>query len=276
MQYSPLDYSLDLMRRLPPHTFEENLGNIISLCPSITEDLLSSVDQPLKIKLDPQTKKEYLLCDYNRDGDSYRCPWTNQYDPALADASFPSQKLREMEVDMNSAFEVYRDLYYAGGVSSVYLWDLKNGFAGVILIKKRGDGGIVLDGSWDSIHVIEVTDKIPHRQATYKVTSTIILWFETANANNEVKMGGSFTRSHESNLPVSVNDEHTHIANIGRIIEDQENKMRDMLKTVYFSKTRSIVGEMRQVSDAISNETRQEFLNELSTNFETRKTPSGQ
>ena len=36
------------------------------------EDLLSSVDQPLKIARDKQVGKDYLLCDYNRDGDSYR------------------------------------------------------------------------------------------------------------------------------------------------------------------------------------------------------------
>ena len=40
--------------------------------PELCEDLLSSVDQPLKIARDKQTGKDYLLCDYNRDGDSYR------------------------------------------------------------------------------------------------------------------------------------------------------------------------------------------------------------
>lgn len=40
--------------------------------PALCEDLLSSVDQPLKIARDKQTGKDYLLCDYNRDGDSYR------------------------------------------------------------------------------------------------------------------------------------------------------------------------------------------------------------
>lgn len=47
-----------------------------SLCcvqvPSLCEDLLSSVDQPLKIARDKVVGKDYLLCDYNRDGDSYR------------------------------------------------------------------------------------------------------------------------------------------------------------------------------------------------------------
>ena len=46
--------------------------------------------------------------------------------------------------------------YFEGGVSSVYLWDLDHGFAGVILIKKAGDGSKKIRGCWDSIHVIEV------------------------------------------------------------------------------------------------------------------------
>lgn len=37
---------------------------------------------------------------------------------------------------MNEAFDVYRDLYFEGGVSSVYLWDMEDGFAGVVLLKK--------------------------------------------------------------------------------------------------------------------------------------------
>lgn len=40
--------------------------------PGLCEDLLSSVDQPLKIARDKVVGKDYLLCDYNRDGDSYR------------------------------------------------------------------------------------------------------------------------------------------------------------------------------------------------------------
>ena len=38
--------------------------------------------------------------------------------------------------------------YYEGGVSSVYLWDLEEteGFAGVILIKKLGDGSKKIKG----------------------------------------------------------------------------------------------------------------------------------
>lgn len=60
------------MRRLPPQEIEKNLVDLIDLAPGLCDDLLSSVDQPLKIVKDKQTKQDYLLCDYNRDGDSYR------------------------------------------------------------------------------------------------------------------------------------------------------------------------------------------------------------
>lgn len=60
------------MRRLPPQQIEKNLSDLIDLVPDLCEDLLSSVDQPLKIARDKLVGKDYLLCDYNRDGDSYR------------------------------------------------------------------------------------------------------------------------------------------------------------------------------------------------------------
>ena len=43
---------------------------------------------------------------------------------------------RTCNIQANSAFDTYRELYFEGGVSSVYLWDVDEGFAGVVLIKK--------------------------------------------------------------------------------------------------------------------------------------------
>ena len=85
-----------------------------------------------------------------------RSPWSNSYDPPLEDGTMPSESLRKLEVEANAAFDQYREMYFEGGVSSVYLWDLNHGFAGVILIKKAGDGSQKIKGCWDSIHVIEV------------------------------------------------------------------------------------------------------------------------
>lgn len=63
-------------------------------------------------------------------------PWSNAYFPAIDDGFVPSEKLRLLEIEANELFDAYRELYFEGGVSSVYLWDLDNGFAGSFLIKK--------------------------------------------------------------------------------------------------------------------------------------------
>ena len=142
----------DLLRRLNPKHTTEHLNSIISLAPDLTEDLLASVDQPLAVKRCKDSGREYLLCDYNRDGDSYRSPWSNKFDPPLdesgvggvgaggsegaGEGAIPSERVRSMEIKANLAFDVYRELYYEGGVSSVYFWNLDDGFAGVVLLKK--------------------------------------------------------------------------------------------------------------------------------------------
>jgi capping protein beta len=65
-----------------------------------------------------------------------RSPWSNEYEPELLDGNLPSTALRRLEIAANEAFDTYREMYYGGGVSSVYLWDLDTGFAGVVAIKK--------------------------------------------------------------------------------------------------------------------------------------------
>lgn len=44
--------------------------------------------------------------------------------------------------------------YFEGGLSSVYFWDLEQGFGAVILIKKQAEG-LSVKGCWDSIHIVE-------------------------------------------------------------------------------------------------------------------------
>lgn len=239
-----LDCALDLMRRLPPQQIEKNLSDLIDLVPHLCEDLLSSVDQPLKIARCKLTGKDYLLCDYNRDGDSYRSPWSNSYDPPLVDGTMPSDKLRKLEVDANTAFDQYREMYFEGGVSSVYLWDLDHGFAGVILIKKAGDGSKKIKGCWDSIHVIEVQEKSSGKSAHYKLTSTVMLWLQTTReGSGTLNLGGSLTRQVEQDA--TINEASPHMVNIGKMVEDMENKIRTTLYEIYFGKTKDIVNSVR-------------------------------
>lgn len=149
-----LDYALDLMRRMRPQTIETDLQSLIDLVPELTESLLNAIDQPLKIARDRSVGKDYLLCDYNRDGDSYRSPWSSVYDPPFDDGIQPSERLRRLEIETNAAFEQYRELYFEGGYSSVYFWETPGRIAGVVLIKKTND----LGGEWDSVHVLEINE----------------------------------------------------------------------------------------------------------------------
>lgn len=45
----------------------------------------------------------------------------------------------------------------------------------------------------------------------------------------------------------NVNEQSPHIANIGRMVEDMENKIRNTLNEIYFSKTKDIVNGLRSI-----------------------------
>ncbi|KAK7747691.1 F-actin-capping protein subunit beta [Diatrype stigma] len=257
----PFDSALDLLRRLNPKHTTSHLNNLIALAPDLTEDLLSSVDQPLAVRRCRQTGREYLLCDYNRDGDSYRSPWSNEFDPPLPDSAgaaaaaadaaaaaagsaAPTEKVRRMEVRANEAFDVYRELYYEGGVSSVYFWNLDDGFAGVVLLKKVSTSGTASEGTWDSIHVFEAIDRARFTQ--YNLTSTVILSLAGSGGGlGEMDLSGNMTRQIEQELPAET--EEQQIANIGRLVEDMELKMRNLLQEVYFGKAKDVVGDLRSL-----------------------------
>jgi len=245
-----LDSALDLMRRLPPSQIEDNLAGLIDLVPDLMESLLSAVDQPLKVANDKVAKRDYLLCDYNRDGDSYRSPWSNKYTPPLDDGATPPAELRQLEVEANETFDIYRDLYFEGGISSVYCWELEEGFAACILIKKSQDQskkGQPMKGTWDSIHVVEVTG--PKTKSKYKLTSTVMLTIETeSKATGKVSLAGSLTRQDEKEFPVSAAS--PHVSNIGRMVEDMEIKLRLTLEQIYFGKTKDILNELRSFVNA--------------------------
>ncbi|KAI0842952.1 F-actin capping protein, beta subunit [Hypoxylon sp. FL0890] len=265
----PFDSALDLLRRLNPKHTSTHLNSLINIAPDLTEDLLSSVDQPLSVRRCRQTGRDYLLCDYNRDGDSYRSPWSNEFDPPLEGgpgtaASLPSEKVRRMEVRANEAFDVYRDLYYEGGVSSVYFWNLDDGFAGVVLLKKEAKPGSASEGTWDSIHVFEAIDR--GRFTQYNLTSTVILSLSSnSNSLGDMDLSGNMTRQIEIELPAE--SEEQQIANIGKLVEDMELKMRNLLQEVYFGKAKDVVGDLRSVGslsqDARDRETQKELIGSM-------------
>mgnify|MGYP001420181514 CR=1 FL=1 len=244
--------SLGLMRRLPPAKVEQNLSGLLNLLPDDQEELLQRIDQPLEVTADADGKK-FLVSDYNRDGDSHRSPWSNKYEPPLDDGFLPSAGLREMEVEANYLFDNYRELYFDGGYSSVYFWDLdEGGFAACFLIKKVVEGGEnVKRGSWDGIHVIEVTEKAGSspKQYTYKLTSTVILNMNMDKDDcGKTSLAGSVTRQAER--VAGIDGERNHVGNMGSMVEDMESDMRQhLLAITYVEKMGDILRETRNISD---------------------------
>ncbi|KAJ1553284.1 hypothetical protein HK405_008392 [Cladochytrium tenue] len=146
--------------------------------------------------------------------------------------------------------------YYEGGVSSVYMWDLDEGFAAVVLIKKITDDASKTAGTWDSIHVVEVQEK--GRSAHYKLTSTVMLNLTYVRpALGNMKLAGSLTRQAEHDM--TVEDYGAHVANIGRVVEDMEIKMRNNLHEIYFGKTKDIANDLRAVQ-SLAEARRQAFV----------------
>jgi len=69
-------------------------------------------------------------------------------------------------------------------------------------------------GGWDSIHVFEAQDRA--RRAHYKLTSTVILNLGTGSENlGSMDLAGNMVRQVEVDMPVE--DENSHISNIGRV-----------------------------------------------------------
>ena len=104
---------------------------------------------------------------------------------------------------------------------------------------KPGNAG---QGSWDSIHVFEAIDRA--RMTQYNLTSTVILSLSNSGSGlGDMDLSGNMTRQVEQELPAESDEQQ--IANIGKLVEDMELKMRNLLQEVYFGKAKDVVGDLR-------------------------------
>jgi capping protein beta len=291
--YIPLRAFTDELLLLPPSQNIAGLASLLSLAvdADLAEELYQRSDPPLGHAIDPSasaaarggeggspTKKSFIISDYNRDGDSYRSPWSNVYYPPISAATTasgesggfqPSPALRQVEIMANEVFDSYRSLYYGSddsSVASVYLWDRDGGstagggggFAGAFLIKKEiteeDSDRHLRKGAWNSVHVVEVVPSAEGRTAAYGMTTTLSLIMEP-NAEAEGSGGGSSTNTCISGslskrsdrvLPISSTQGGAeHIATIGAMIEDVEIEMRSSMDSLHIQKTRYVVDSVR-------------------------------
>ncbi|KAJ9086896.1 F-actin-capping protein subunit beta [Entomophthora muscae] len=268
MKYNPVECVVDLMRRLPPQNIETNLETLCDVLPECTEAFYEAIDKPLEIAKCLKTGKDYLLCDFNRDGDSFRSPWSNEFYPEIESDLIPSAALRTLEVAFNDAFEVYRKLYYEGGISSVYIWEQRKGFSGAILIKKVNDANKQVRGAWDSIHMFEAN--INSNAVHYKLSSTVMLYTITSNDSvGTLNLSGNIRRVFE--LETQVQQANDHIVHLGQLVEEQEGKIRNTLQEVYFQKTKDIVNDIRSLPSLQEAQQRDAFRSSLNSRIQGMK-----
>jgi len=255
-----LNSALNLMRRMPPSSTENSLAGLLELAPELTDELLTHVDQPLKIMDDTKKNLKFVLCDYNRDGDSYRSPWSNEYFPPMDDGFKPNAKLRELEIQANKLFDVYRKLYFTGGNSSAYFFETNDedekdgGFGACFLIHKKNDAekGALKKGVWDSIHVFEVI-KGDGKEYTYKLTTTVMISLILNSDDIGISdLSGLRTQQHED-TKIATSDSD-HIKHMGQMLEDCETRIRNEIEGIYIQKTRTVVNGMRGGNQALEKQ----------------------
>jgi len=261
MSQEDIKYCLNILRRSPPSDVDNNLERLIALRGDLDEELCQRVDTPLEVDNDEKTGQKFILCDYNRDGDSYRSPWSNEYFPPIEDDEDgfkPSGKLRQLEVEANKVFDVYRHQYFEGGVSSVYMWDLDENvgsFAACFCIQKESAGAKELQGfkgNWSSVHVFEVNSGGGKDSFNYKLTSTVLVSMPMkVKGLGDIDLSGSVTKQAQktATLQSYADDKQSHLEIMGPMLEDLELDLRGTIEGVYFQKTKEIVNGMR-VTDA--------------------------
>jgi len=253
MSDDKLNSALNLMRRMPPSSTENSLAGLLELAPDLTDELLTHVDQPLKNGKDLTTGKDFVLCDYNRDGDSYRSPWSNKYFPEMDDGFVPNDKLREQEILANKLFDIYRQKYFNGGVSSAYFFETdeksSESFGACFLVHKDIDKqGSFKKGWWDSIHVFEVNPSGEDNKSIYKLTTTVMISMVMKDKKiGSTDLSGLRTKQKEETLKT---DKFTnHVTNMGTMLEDIETQIRTEIESIYIQKTRTVIDGMRSVGD---------------------------
>jgi capping protein beta len=239
----------DLLRRVPPSKIEARLYDAIHLAPDLTDTLLSTVDIPLKVIQDKDQNAPFLACEFNRDLDSYRSPFSNKYFPPLPDGQKISARFRNIEVRANTAFNAYRQLYFQGGISSVYLWEMDAKVFGFgVFIKNEVNtklrSGEPIKGTIDCSDVVEVDEST--REASYTLTSSVLLKVSVDVGLGE-PLAVSGSTADRKTIRKHWDNDDDHIVNIGELVESNAARFRDTINTIYVSK-------MKQILDLIANQ----------------------
>ena len=257
---SKINSCISLSRVLPISKLEQNINAISSLVyndDDVLDSFLQKVDQPLIINTQ---NGNFICCEYNREGDSYRYPGTNNYYPPLENINPQNENLLDLEIKLNKLFKIYTKFYYSeNAISSVFCYvideDNYDEFVVAVLISNTiSNDDKNTNGKWESSNLLTLNINREDNEIQFNLISSVNVYLN-ANLNcgidSKLCVGGSLTKSMEKKLRFNGNEpeEQFLIDNIGTLIEDLETRIRDEIEVIYFQKTTEIIDSCRHISN---------------------------
>lgn len=246
--------------------FAQNISmrEINKLCPKL-----------LKIN-NSDPKGLFIESDFNKDGDSFRSPWSDTFFPPINSDKFLPKELRTLEEKLNILFKQYAKLYYGEkAVSSVYIIysgdNISNGFECHVLIKNNiTDSDNLGDNTFlDSISNISVKfvkekdfrDGKKEKIKTIYKSNTIFSYYIKIKQFEDCYYNGTINISHlQQNYSQIYLDYDSHIQFIGTSVEENENNLRNQLDLIYLDKSNYICKSIRK-TDTIGKDNNNKIKN---------------
>lgn len=193
---------IQLINKLPIQNLDENINAISNLIyenDDLLNEFLQKVDNRTEV-CNEDSLGDFIKCEQNRDGDSYRSPHSNYYFPPMEDGRYPRKDLRDLEVKLNKIFGLYSKSYYSPTtIASVYCWELgpeiEDGFAVCAAFKNEVKYEKEINaGRWDSTNLVNVSfekDDSNNISVIFKLTTTVILHmsFNHPSCGNVILVG---------------------------------------------------------------------------------------
>lgn len=201
----------------------------------------------------------YVLCEYNRVEESFRSPYTNEYIPKVTNGKYPPKELRNFEIDFGKLFSKYACIYYNNkAVSSVYCWELgdsiQSGFGVCASIVSQNKENILNSTNILSIKFSsEEIKKESHLKVHYKLDTTFSVYLKLKDKDSNYKssyISSNLSKQVEDSCYITnYLDYNVHFKRIGRLIELNENYLRNELEEIYIKKPKYIVSKLKSNDD---------------------------
>ncbi|KEG13574.1 F-actin capping protein beta subunit [Trypanosoma grayi] len=283
------DAAVSLLARYPPRKGRMALESIVELCERKgTEAVWASINRqispvetpwtivvcpPAPTKMISTGPHRFIASEYNRVGDSYRCPLCNEY---VSGGEFvgvspgASGLLRQVESAANCAFAEYAKLYYGKEcTTSVYTWECDSDESDVtmgiaLMIKYRANltddvcvGDLPLYGRrgvWQSAHVglLKVSTGSYRFQSSFYLDAFISLSPSQGSSNTTLRFNGSVASRlycFEGQTAVTPPNLVDLIASIGEQVQSIENNFRGRLFEIYFGKAQFVAQSIRSTTE---------------------------